>query len=163
MLDMVIEALTQMGIPLLVLIVAAQWWSSKERVHVRHVCISSGISFLAALGLNQIVILFEHRVRPYDAGLTHLIVSPSTDWSFPSDHATAAFSIAAAFLLHRIWGRGLVFLVLAAIISLTRVYVGTHYVSDLIGGAAMAFATAILVAYLYPEGSRLDRFATGIL
>ena len=36
-----------------------------------------------------------HRIRPYDAGLTHLIVAPSFDWSFPSDHATAAFAIVA--------------------------------------------------------------------
>src|SRR5262249_1926564 len=42
---------------------------------------------------------FVHRLRPYDAGVTHLLIAPSHDPSFPSDHSTAVFSIAFAYLL----------------------------------------------------------------
>jgi len=100
LLDSVMVMATQFGVPLLVLLVMLQWWSRHERLHVRHTCAAAGLSFLVGVGLNQIILLFVHRVRPYDAGVTHLIISRSGDWSFPSDHATVTFAIAASFLLH---------------------------------------------------------------
>src|SRR3954454_7250194 len=57
----------------------------------------------------------------------------SHDPSFPSDHATGACSLAFA-----IWlcdgTIGTVLLVLAALLSFARVYVGTHYPGDVLGG-----------------------------
>jgi undecaprenyl-diphosphatase len=100
LLDSFMIAATQFVVPLFVLPVALQWWSRRERVHVRHTCMAAGLSFLIGLGLNQIILLYVHRIRPYDAGLSHLIINRSGDWSFPSDHATATFAIAASFLLH---------------------------------------------------------------
>lgn len=124
---------------------------------------AAGLSFLIGLGANQVILLFVHRMRPYDAGLSHLIIERSTDWSFPSDHATATFAIAAAFLARR-WGwRGLAFLIAAVLMSVSRVYVGTHYASDVLGGAVTGILAAILVRALYREGTAVDRFITGIL
>lgn len=150
------------GVPLLVLAVAGQWWQRNARTQTRHVLIATGFSFLAGLALNQLILLFVHRMRPYDAGLTHLIVAPSMDFSFPSDHATAVFAIAAAFLLHGFHRRGLVFLAAALLIAFSRVYIGTHYFSDVLGGAATGVIAAILVRILYREGSKLDRLLTSI-
>jgi hypothetical protein len=42
----------------------------------------AGLAFIIGLGLNQIILLFVHRIRPYDAGVSHLIVSWSGDWPF---------------------------------------------------------------------------------
>jgi undecaprenyl-diphosphatase len=150
-------------VPLLVLLVVVQWWSRQDRLRLRHTCIAAGLSFLAGLGLNQIILLFVHRVRPYDAGVSHLIIEHSADWSFPSDHATASFAIAAAFLLHGFKGRGGAFLVAALAVCLSRVYVGTHYATDILGGAATGIFAAILVRQLYRAGTRMDRLVTGLL
>ena len=98
-LDSIMIMATKVGLPLLVALVVAQWWSKTDRMHVRHTCIAAGLSFLIGLGLNQIIILFVQRVRPYDAGVSHLIISKSADWSFPSDHATASVAIVVAFAL----------------------------------------------------------------
>ncbi|MDE1992402.1 MAG: phosphatase PAP2 family protein, partial [Rhizobiaceae bacterium] len=65
-LDKTVVAITQYGVPLLVFFVALQWWSVRDRLHVRHTCVAAGFSFLLGLGMNQIVILFFQRVRPYD-------------------------------------------------------------------------------------------------
>ncbi len=162
LLDAVIIAIT-FGVPALVLLVILQWWSRAERPHVRHACMAAGLSFLLGLGLNQLILLFVHRIRPYDAGITHLIISPSRDWSFPSDHATAAFAIAATFLLHRLGRRGLAFLIAALLVSLSRIYVGMHYASDVLGGAATGTLAAAAVRALYWEGTAADRFITGLL
>jgi len=161
--DAIMIAITQYGAPLLVLLVVVQWWSRRERLHVRHTCIAAGLSFLIGLGINQIILLFLHRVRPYDAGVSHLIISPSADWSFPSDHATATFAIAAAFLLRGPKWRGVFFLAGALIVCFSRVYVGTHYFSDVLGGAMTGVLAAILVRGAYWEGTRIDRLVTGIL
>ena len=92
-----------------------------------------GLSFLLGLFLNQLIILLVHRARPYDAGLTHLLIPPSTDSSFPSDHATAAFSVVFAYLLHRRFRKALFFAMAGALVAFSRVYLGTHYVGDILG------------------------------
>lgn len=163
LLDSVMIAVTGVGVPLLVGLVVAQWWSKIDRTHVRHTCIAAGLSLLIGLGLNQIILLFVHRVRPYDAGVSHLIISKSADWSFPSDHATASIAIVVAFALLGLPRRALLFGLLALLICWSRIYVGTHYLTDVLGGGLTAVAAAMLVWVFYREGSRLDRFVTGIL
>ena len=162
-LDGLMIATSEAGVPLIVAIVVAQWWSRVERMHVRHVCVAAGLSFLIGLGLNQIVLLFVHRVRPYDAGLSHLILSRSADWSFPSDHATASIAVVAAFFLHGLRRRAMMFAIVALLICWSRVFVGTHYVTDVLGGGLTGIASAVLVWLFYREESRLDRFVTNIL
>jgi len=56
-----------------------------------------------------------------------------------------------------------VFLVIALLIGWSRVFVGTHYLTDVLGGAITGAGAAILVRAFYREGSRLDRWVTGIL
>ena len=150
------------GVPVLVLAVACQWWVRQDRRHSRHILLAAGFAFLIGLAINQLVLLFFQRVRPYDAGITNLLVPPSGDPSFPSDHATAAFAIAATFLLHRFRG-GALFLAAAILISVLRIYIGTHYFSDVVGGAAAGTVAAGAVWWVYKEGTRADRFLTGLL
>ncbi|NLS01579.1 phosphatase PAP2 family protein [Rhizobium sp. P38BS-XIX] len=162
-LDTCVIALTQAGVPLLVLFVALQWWSRQDRDHVRHACVACGLTFLLGLGANQIIIAFFQRLRPYELGVTHLIIDRSTDASFPSDHATATFAIAFCLLAAGLNRRALFALAAAILISLSRVYVGTHYVSDLLGGAAMAAIATVVVRFLYRKDTKLDRAVTSIL
>lgn len=163
LLDPFMIAATQFGVPLLVLLVPLQWWSRRERHYVRHTCVAAALSLLIGLGLNQIILLLVHRVRPYDAGISHLIINRSSDWSFPSDHATATFAIAATFLLHGMPKRALGLLTGALLVCVSRVYVGTHYVTDVLGGAATGIIAAAAVRSLYWEGTWADRFVTRIL
>ena len=162
-LDSIMILISLYGVQLLIIVTVLQWWSRQERMHVRHACVAAGLSFLIGLALNQIILLFIHRVRPYNTDVTHLIIRPSGDWSFPSDHATATFAIAAAFLLQHLRRRGLAFLAAALLVCFSRVYVGTHYVTDVLGGAATGISAAILVRAFYRKGTRVDQFVTGIL
>lgn len=146
--DSVMIALTQFGVPLVVVMAALQWRSRNDRLHVRHVALTAGLSFVLGLGINQMILLFVHRVRPYDAGVTHLIIPPSADPSFPSDHATAVAAVVAAFSLQGLPRRTALLGMAALLIICSRVYVGTYYVTD--------------VAF-YRVGSRLDAAVTGIL
>jgi undecaprenyl-diphosphatase len=155
--------ISAIGVPLLVVAVALQWWVPRSDHPTRHVLVAAGLSFLLGLGFNQLVLLFVQRVRPYDAQITHLIIDRSADFSFPSDHATASFAIAAAFLLHGLPKRGFVFLAAAVLLAVSRVYIGTHYVGDVLGGAVTGIVAAFVVRAAYREGSKLDRLVTSIL
>lgn len=151
------------GVPLIVALVALQWWRRSDRRHVRHVVVSSGLAFLLGLAINQLVLLFVHRARPYELGVTRLLIAKSADPSFPSDHATASVAIAAAFFLHRMPGTALLFVGGAVLVMFSRVYTGIHYAGDVAGGALTGFVAALLALVLYREGTRLDRAITSIL
>jgi undecaprenyl-diphosphatase len=161
-LDFLMIWVSAIGVPLLVLAVAGQWWRA-DRQHTRHVLVTAGFSFLFGLALNQLVLLFVHRMRPYDAGVSHLLIARSADPSFPSDHATATIAIAAAFLLQGMRRLGFWFLAAAMLVIVSRVYIGTHYASDVLGGALTGIVAAVLVRALYREGTRADRLITSIL
>lgn len=161
--DFLMIWVSAIGVPLLVLAVAGQWWRQGDRDHTRHVLVATGLSFLLGLAINQVILLLVHRIRPYDAGISHLLIAPSADPSFPSDHATATFAVAAALLMHGMRRLGLWFLAAAVLVSVSRVYIGTHYVIDVLGGALTGIIAAIAVRALYWEGTRADRLITRIL
>ena len=85
------------------------------------------------------------RIRPYEVieGLT-ILVAKESEFSFPSGHA--ANSLTCAWALFRALPRkfGVPVLVLAVLIALSRLYVGVHYPSDVICGAAIGIALAEL-------------------
>jgi undecaprenyl-diphosphatase len=58
---------------------------------------------------------------------------------------------------------GLGFLAAAALIAFSRVYIGTHYASDVLGGVLTGIIAAVIVRSVYREGTRIDRLITGIL
>jgi undecaprenyl-diphosphatase len=100
------------------------------------------------------------RARP---GLDPL-VRVATDHSFPSGHASTSF--AAATVLSAFAPRHrLLFYALATLIALSRVYVGVHYLSDVVAGAALgtAFGWAALTSLRWrgrsPRRSRRARRA----
>lgn len=156
-LDLVMIALTHAAIPVMVLAVVLSWWSAAERVPNRHTAVAAGLSFLGGLLLNQLIVLAVFRVRPYDAGVTQLIVGASTDSSFPSDHATAAFAIAASVAFSGKRLRAAVFAVAALLLAVSRVYVGIHYVGDILAGALTGITASALVHATYRTDSRLAR------
>ena len=161
-LDAVMTYVSSAGVPVMVFYVVLLWWPKAERLAVRHACVSAGAAFLVGQAINQLLILTVHRPRPYDAGLTNLIVERSSDWSFPSDHATASASIAFMFLLLRQGVHGAVLTAFALLVGLSRVFIGTHYVSDVLGGYATALMAALLVRSVYRPGTRLDAAITNI-
>ncbi|MDE2385260.1 MAG: phosphatase PAP2 family protein [Alphaproteobacteria bacterium] len=158
--DLAMVAVTTYAVPVLILLVVAQWWLGQPRPLARHACIAAGASFLLGLGLAQVILLFVHRLRPYDAGVSHLIIEKTADWSFPSDHAIASTSIVFAWALNGMRRWLALFGALAAVICFSRIYVGMHYASDVLGGMGVALVAALLVKAVYKPDTRLDRWLT---
>lgn len=159
-LDMVMISVTYFGVPCIVLWVVLQWWVNENRLYRRHVAVSAGLAFLLGLLINQIILLFVHRIRPYDAGLTSLLVPSTTDPSFPSDHATASFAVAICFLLKGLKRSGLFLAIAAFVVCFSRIYVGTHYAIDVAGGMLTALVANMLVLSVYRHNSSADQKLT---
>ena len=95
------------------------------------------------------------RTRPYDLFseiqiLTHL----ESDFSFPSGHSANSFAV--AWILFRMTKKqyGVTAVAVAALIAFSRLYVGVHYPTDVLAGAAIAIALAEVTLRLLPIASR---------
>ena len=77
--------------------------------------------------------------------------------SFPSSHAANIFALAV--VLGRRWRRAVpLFLAVAVLVGISRVYLNRHWTSDVLAGAAIGVATALLVTR-WREKRRLSRAA----
>ena len=121
--------------------------------------------------LNLVLKLSFHRARP-EFAFVHL-----DTYSFPSGHAmisTAAYGALAYLAWSRLRTGGQRFILLAvtvvllALIGFSRLYLGVHYLSDVLAGVAGGvfwLSVSIVLQTIYGEriatrftGSRLDRF-----
>lgn len=87
------------------------------------------------------------RPRPYlrDARI-HTVPDPLKDYSFPSGHTTAIFSLVTTVSLHYIW-LALLFPV-AVLVGLSRIYLGLHYPSDVMIGAGIGVLFSLMAHVL---------------
>ncbi|MBR0106349.1 MAG: phosphatase PAP2 family protein [Lachnospiraceae bacterium] len=105
---------------------------------------------ISALACNVILKNAVARPRPYTViGGLRLLVPPAIDWSFPSGHASTAFCVAGVCLARLPKKAGIPLIVLAALIALSRLYVGVHYPTDVIFGVIVGIAAALLAMKLF--------------
>lgn len=83
------------------------------------------------------------RPRPYEvlSGARHLM--DVTGYSLPSGHATAAFT---AFTIIGVkYGYSYIFLGMALLVAISRIYMGVHYPSDVFAGALLGIFCSLVV------------------
>jgi undecaprenyl-diphosphatase len=95
-------------------------------------------SDLIALGIKAAT----GRPRPFEEFPVDTLIGATVGQSLPSGHAATSF--AGAVILTYLLPRGApVFFVLAVAISFSRIYVGVHYPSDVVAGAALGAVVSL--------------------
>lgn len=105
--------------------------------------------FFTFLVNNMFLKEYIARIRPYEVitGL-QLLIEKQTDFSFPSGHTGSSF--ASAVVLYKMLPKtyGIPAIILAILITISRLYVGVHYPSDVIVGLIIGTVIAMIVCKL---------------
>lgn len=122
-----------------------------------------GLSSLIASIISQTLkqTIFNEVVRPkkFFEGIHDLYLVPGVEnhlfYSFPSGHATCAFSLyfALALLVENKVLKGILFFV-ALLVGYSRIYLSQHFFEDVYAGSVVGISTTIIVYHLIQKKDR---------
>ncbi|MYY08932.1 phosphatase PAP2 family protein [Streptomyces sp. SID4919] len=139
----------------LVLLGVWTWWKLRARAGSPEEAAQSAAAVIwvplaaaIAVIVNIPIRGFVERPRPFlDHEGLEVLIEGKTDYSFVSDHSTLAMAMAVGiFIAHRKYG--LYAIAMAFLAGVSRIYMGVHYPTDVIGGFALGTAVALLLAPL---------------
>jgi len=117
-----------------------------EQYNSYQVLIAMGLDVITQEGLKVAI----NRERPGDKYPNMVFpISPTHGQSFPSGHASIAFNTAAELTIqYKKWYIAIPAYLWAGSVGYSRLYLGKHYPSDVLGGAATGIGTAYLSTWL---------------
>jgi undecaprenyl-diphosphatase len=119
------------------LIIIILWFKKKMTIEVV-------VSMLIAFVTNSVIKLFYFKPRPFIKRRIGLLIPSKRDSSFPSKHTILVFAVSTSvFLYQRILGS--IMLVLSFLTGLSRIWVGHHYPSDIVGSAVLGSFSSMLL------------------
>ncbi len=123
---------------LILIMVAGTFW-----VLGRHICYSALLAVMIGAALGSAVKVLTDVPRPEHADL--VAYEAGTSPSFPSGHTFLAISFWGALVFLGVI-RTLVAVVIVALVMISRLFLGVHYLADMIVGVALGLA-AVTLAY----------------
>ncbi|WP_421383714.1 undecaprenyl-diphosphatase [Bacillus salacetis] len=113
----------------------------------RSVTIHALVSAAASLIISYIIRLFSFRPRPFVKSRVGILIPSKRNSSFPSKHTLLAFAVSATIsFYHRTTGA--VLTGLSTLTGLSRIWVGHHYPSDIIGSALIGSFISLAARFL---------------
>ncbi|PLT27614.1 undecaprenyl-diphosphatase [Peribacillus deserti] len=133
----------------LALAMLVYWFTRTNKNRMMVLC--AMISFLAAELLAEVVGRLHSNNQPF-AELPHVnkLIEKAVNNSFPSDHTMLFFSICVTFWFFR-RGWSFLWVVLAVLVGISRIWVGVHYPADVLVGALISIVSAYIVYRVVPE------------
>lgn len=96
--------------------------------------------------LTQLIKIIVMRPRPYTELSNLILLDLGTDYSFPSGHTST--STAMAYVLSCEYKRWIL-MSIPVIVGFSRLYMGVHYPSDVLGGFLLGLVIAYMVEYFF--------------
>ena len=131
-------------------------WGEKRD---RRAALAATAAMFAAIGLAQgpAKSVFRRR-RPWATKAVRVVGRRTRDFSFPSGHSAGSFAAAAALASFYPERAPLLFTA-AGLVGVSRVYLGHHYPSDVVAGAALGSGVGLLGGGLLKTrvGQAVDR------
>lgn len=150
--DVIFVSFTLLGMLLVALLVAPLLWAFGRRESSFDLV----VSVLITTVLVELIKLLVARERPFEAldGTVQTIsfygLAESSGYSFPSGHATRIFTVAAIVSLNVKYPVKALAFAIAAMVAISRVFLGLHWPTDILAGALLGIAAALAVARLLP-------------
>jgi undecaprenyl-diphosphatase len=118
----------------------------KNRLN-KKIAVETGIAVFFSLAAHFFIHLFYFKPRPFIKRRVGILIPSKTDSSFPSKHTMLAFTASTTVLLfHRTLGT--IMMWMSALTGFSRIWVGHHYPSDIIGSALLGSMTSIVTRFI---------------
>lgn len=142
------KAVADYGVIILGVYVALMLLWEKRRIFpIASACVVSGLLGDFIKGYLKKAVM---RPRPFleIPALEPLIKRPK-GFSFPSGHTTLAFAV--AFIISRILPKrySIPAFLMAALVAFSRLYLGVHYPTDILGGICIGYVAGMITDFLY--------------
>lgn len=132
-------------------------WFTKPRM--RRALIASVLIFIVAEILAKgLGLLIEHPQPFATLPNVYQLIEKKVGNSFPSDHTVLAFSICTTLFLGSRAKAKPLYLVLAFLVGIGRIWVGVHYPVDVLVGALLGAVSAFLLYFPIVKNKYLRRF-----
>ena len=126
-------------VAVLVILLTALFFQQKKRDKILPLWFAAALSVVVSFILKIVV----QRPRPFQIGLIPILGTPDPsysiwDFSFPSFHTVAVFAM-LPFLDKEFPKFRYVWIALAVIIGFSRMYLGVHFLSDVLAGGVIGY------------------------
>jgi undecaprenyl-diphosphatase len=101
-------------------------------------------AFFSRFGIIELIRFFWDRSRPFVENNVNLLLNHPVTSSFPSGHAAFYFGLSTIVYFYN-KKLGILFLISSSLISISRVFVGVHWPSDILAGAIVGIFSGWLV------------------
>ncbi len=156
-LDAVFEFFTMFGEELVIIaILGFVYWCFDKKAGEQ-----IGITVFVSLVLNSIIKVLVQRPRPYsvDSNIDRVREATSGGYAFPSGHTQGAASVFGSMA---VWFRKrwitITSTIIIVLVALSRMYLGAHYLSDVIVGAGLGIGLSFLGYWYFKKHSTHEMF-----
>lgn len=142
----------------LAIIVILFWFTKNKENKIMLIC--GSIAFILAEVLGKVAGLLHFNHQPFAVlSNTNQLIEKAIDNSFPSDHTILFFSFCMSFWLFK-KGKWIVWILLAILVGVSRIWVGVHYPLDVIAGAFIGITSAIIIYFTVPKLTFIGKIIT---
>lgn len=139
-LDVLMVFFTILGISYVIAIVSVPLWITNKRESA----VDALVLIVIVTVITELVKVLIDRPRPLDELSNVNTILSASGPSFPSAHASRAFAVTILLFLREPRRTGVVAVVIASLIAVSRVYLGVHWPTDILAGAILGIVLAHL-------------------
>lgn len=137
----------------IMLAILAGWFIVKGSSKERFVGITAFVSVVVEVVIvNGVLKKLLARPRPFVVTDEIVpLVNILSEFSFPSGHTALSFAMAFVFYWFLPQKYGIPAIVIATLVGVSRIYLGVHYSSDVVGGVMVAYAASQIAGFIVPK------------